>query len=116
MMVLLLDIVAAVLWDRLMLLIFAPKILRASMEGTTWRDVLNVFKVVAICTAVIYFLVTVSLLHASPVHVHGYASCNYAAVSSVIYMMVSPDFRSIPFFLLWPRAHDERFDDMMSVC
>lgn len=61
MVVLVLDIVAAFLWDRLMLLIFAPKILWASVEGTTWKDVVNALKVVAICYTVIYFLATVSL-------------------------------------------------------
>lgn len=61
MIVLVLDIVAAFLWDRLMLLIFAPKILWASVEGTTWKDALNALKVVAICYTVIYFLATVSL-------------------------------------------------------
>lgn len=61
MLVLVLDIVAAFLWDRLMLLIFAPKILWASVEGTTWQDVVNALKVVAICYTVIYFLATVSL-------------------------------------------------------
>lgn len=59
MLVLVLDIVAALLWDRLMLLIFAPKILRASVEGTTWKDVVNALKVMAICYGVIYFLATV---------------------------------------------------------
>lgn len=59
MLVLVLDIVAAFLWDRLMLLIFAPKILWASVEGTTWQDVINALKVVGICYGVIYFLATV---------------------------------------------------------
>lgn len=59
MLVLVLDIVAAFLWDRLMLLIFAPKILWASVEGTTWQDAINALKVVAICYGVIYFLATV---------------------------------------------------------
>lgn len=60
MLVLVLDIVAAFLWDRLMLLIFAPKILWASVEGTTWQDGWNALKVVAVCYGVIYFLATVS--------------------------------------------------------
>lgn len=59
MLVLVLDIVAAFLWDRLMLLVFAPKILWASVEGTTLKDVTNALKVVAICYGVIYFLATV---------------------------------------------------------
>ena len=59
--VLLLDIVSAFLWDRLMLMIFAPKILWASVEGTTWKDAANGLQVVAICSTVIYFLATVSL-------------------------------------------------------
>ena len=59
MLVLVLDIVAAFLWDRLMLLVFAPKILWASVEGTTWQDVVNALKVVGICYVVIYFLATV---------------------------------------------------------
>ena len=59
MLVLVLDIVAAFLWDRLMLLAFAPRILWASVEGTTWKDVTNALKVVAICYVVIYFLATV---------------------------------------------------------
>lgn len=59
MLVLVLDIVAAFIWDRLMLLVFAPKILWASVEGTTWKDVVNALKVVAICYGVIYFLATV---------------------------------------------------------
>ncbi|CAM9439260.1 unnamed protein product [Laminaria digitata] len=58
MLVVVLDIVAAFLWDRLMLLIFAPKILWASVEGTTWKDVVNALQVVAICCTVIYFLAT----------------------------------------------------------
>ncbi|CAB1105130.1 unnamed protein product [Ectocarpus sp. CCAP 1310/34] len=58
MLVLVLDIVAAFLWDRLMLLVFAPRILWASVEGTTWKDVTNALKVVAICYVVIYFLAT----------------------------------------------------------
>eukprot|EP00903_Cladosiphon_okamuranus_P009432 g8993.t1 len=58
MLVLVLDIVAAFLWDRLMLLVFAPKILWASVEGTTWQDVINTLKVVGICYVVIYFLAT----------------------------------------------------------
>lgn len=61
MVVLMLDIVAAFLWDRLMLLMFAPKILWASVEGTTWKDALNALKVVVICYTVIYFLANVSL-------------------------------------------------------
>eukprot|EP00752_Nemacystus_decipiens_P010629 g9467.t1 len=58
MLVLMLDIVAAFLWDRLMLLIFAPKILWASVEGTTLQDVINALKVVGVCYVVIYFLAT----------------------------------------------------------
>lgn len=60
MLVLVLDIVAAFLWDRLMLLVFAPRILWASVEGTTWNDLVNALKVVGICYTVIYFLATVS--------------------------------------------------------
>lgn len=60
MLVLVLDIVAAFVWDRLMLLIFAPKILWASVEGTTVQDGINALKVVAICYGIIYFLATVS--------------------------------------------------------
>lgn len=62
MLVLVLDIAAAFMWDRLMLLIFAPKILRASMEGTTWKDGVNALKVIAICYTVIYFVATVRTL------------------------------------------------------
>lgn len=58
--VLMLDIVSAFLWDRLMMLSFAPKILWASLEGTGWKDVLNGLKVVTICYVVIYFIATVS--------------------------------------------------------
>ncbi|CAM9266079.1 unnamed protein product [Choristocarpus tenellus] len=53
-----LDIVAAFLWDRIMLLIFAPGILRASMEGTTWKDAMDLAKVVMICYVVIWVLAT----------------------------------------------------------
>lgn len=59
--VLVLDIVAAFFWDRLMLLVFAPKILWASVAGTTWKDVVNALKVVVICYGVIYVLATVRL-------------------------------------------------------
>ena len=59
MVVLVLNIAAAFLWDRLMLLLFAPKVLWASIEGTGGQDVVNGLKVVAICSAVIYFLSTV---------------------------------------------------------
>lgn len=58
--VLALDIIATFLWDRLMLMIFAPKILRASFEGTTWKDVINYLRVIVISGVVIYFLATVS--------------------------------------------------------
>lgn len=61
MLVLVLDIVAAFMWDRLMLLVFAPKILWASVEGTTWQDAINALKVVGICYGIIYFLATVRL-------------------------------------------------------
>lgn len=57
--VLVFDIVAAFIWDRLMLLLFAPKILVASFEGTTWKDVGSYLRVMAICSVVIYFLATV---------------------------------------------------------
>ncbi|CAM9823752.1 unnamed protein product, partial [Sphacelaria rigidula] len=56
--VLVLDIVAAFIWDRLMLLFFAPKILMASFEDTTWKDAINYLRVMSICAVVIYFLAT----------------------------------------------------------
>lgn len=59
--VLVLDIVAAFIWDRLMLLFFAPKILMASFEDTTWKDAINYLRVMSICAVVIYFLATVNL-------------------------------------------------------
>jgi manganese-transporting P-type ATPase len=51
-----LDIGAALLWDRLMLLIFAPKILRASFAGTTLADVWGFAKVISLCTMLIWWL------------------------------------------------------------
>merc|ERR1712146_266622 len=47
------DIVGTFCWDRLMLLVFAPKILVASFAGTTWKDV---FKLVRIAVMVFFLL------------------------------------------------------------
>jgi cation-transporting ATPase 13A1 len=56
--VLALDICAALAWDRLMLLLFAPSILWASFEGVTMQDVVKLGKILMICGAIIYLLAT----------------------------------------------------------
>lgn len=54
--ILALDIGAAFIWDRLMLLIFAPHILIASFKGTTTADVMKVTRSMAICIFLIYYI------------------------------------------------------------
>jgi manganese-transporting P-type ATPase len=51
-----LDIGAALIWDRLMLLIFAPKILKASFAGTTLADVWGLVRVMSLCIGLIWYL------------------------------------------------------------
>ena len=43
-------------WDRLMQFVFAPKILFASMEGTTFRDVVGLFRTIGMIGTGLYFL------------------------------------------------------------
>ncbi|KAG5184553.1 hypothetical protein JKP88DRAFT_354404 [Tribonema minus] len=54
--ILALDLGAALIWDRLMLLIFAPRILFASFEGVTQKDIAGMMRVLLIVGAIIYFL------------------------------------------------------------
>eukprot|EP00611_Tribonema_gayanum_P008970 TRINITY_DN1868_c0_g4_i1.p1 TRINITY_DN1868_c0_g4~~TRINITY_DN1868_c0_g4_i1.p1 ORF type:complete len:888 (-),score=351.93 TRINITY_DN1868_c0_g4_i1:197-2860(-) len=54
--ILALDLGAALIWDRLMLLFFAPRILFASFEGVTQKDIAGMMRVLLIVGAIIYFL------------------------------------------------------------
>uniref|UniRef100_A0A7S2NT13 P-type ATPase A domain-containing protein n=1 Tax=Leptocylindrus danicus TaxID=163516 RepID=A0A7S2NT13_9STRA len=51
------DVISCLVLDRLMKLIFAPKILWASMQGTTAKDVMAIARTIGIILAVIYMLV-----------------------------------------------------------
>jgi cation-transporting ATPase 13A1 len=48
------DVVASFLLDRTMKFLFCPKILRASMEGTTWRDVFAFARTFAVIGFLMY--------------------------------------------------------------
>ena len=50
------NVVVTFCWDRLMQFIFAPKILFASMEGTTIRDVINLLRTVGMIGGALYML------------------------------------------------------------
>lgn len=50
------DVAGALLWDRLMLAIFALPILKASLASTTKQDVVAMIRVIGIVTALVYWL------------------------------------------------------------
>jgi len=50
------DIGLSFLWDRLMTFVFAPHVLRASMEGLTMKDGVRLVKILGVITGVIWFL------------------------------------------------------------
>lgn len=50
------DIACATAWDRLMTFIFAPHVLRASLEGLTGKDGVRMLKILVVITGVIWFL------------------------------------------------------------
>ena len=50
------DIGLSLLWDRLMTFVFAPHVLRASMEGVTMKDGVRLVKILGVITGVIWFL------------------------------------------------------------
>jgi cation-transporting ATPase 13A1 len=54
---LLFDVGATFVWDRLMKFVFCPKILFASLKGTTWKDVFGICRTIG----VIYFVMQLFL-------------------------------------------------------
>ncbi len=51
-----LDVGAALIWDRLMSLVFARKVFNASLEGLSTKHVLKLMRVIFICGALIWWL------------------------------------------------------------
>ncbi len=57
-----LDVGAALVWDRLMLLVFAPKVFYASFEGLSTKHMFQVIKVVFVCGVLIWWFAVSQVL------------------------------------------------------
>ena len=55
---LILDVSCAFIWDRFLLGLFAFPVLKASLEGTTRKEMISIARVVVIVSAVVYWLST----------------------------------------------------------
>ncbi len=65
-----LDVGAALVWDRLMLLVFARNIFKASIEGLSVRYIIKIIRILVVCGALIWWLAVSQVWYNNNTDVH----------------------------------------------